>query len=71
MVTLVRTTGIVRLSFLRALLSEPGIHTEVFDENIAALEGEIGAFPRRLVVPPAQWLAAQTVLRDAEEYYDD
>tara|TARA_Y100001954_G_scaffold196903_1_gene213508 strand:+ start:566 stop:799 length:234 start_codon:yes stop_codon:yes gene_type:complete len=71
MVTLVRTTDIVRLSFLRALLSDSGIHTEVFDENIAALEGGIGAFPRRLVVPPAQRLAAETVLRDAEEYYDD
>ena len=71
MVTLVRTTDIVRLSFLRALLSGSGIHNEVFDENIAALEGGIGAFPRRLVVPTAQRLAAEIVLRDAEEYYDD
>ena len=71
MVTLVRTTDIVRLSFLRALLSDYGIQTEVFDENIAALEGGIGAFPRRLVVLPAQRLAAETVLLDAEEYYDD
>ena len=71
MVTLVRTTDIVRLSFLRALLSGSGIHNEVFDENIAALEGGIGAFPRRLVVPSAQRLAAEIVLRDAEEYYDD
>ena len=71
MVTLVRTTDIVRLSFLRALLSDSRIHNEVFDENIAALEGGIGAFPRRLVVPLAQRLAAETVLRDAKEYYDD
>ena len=71
MVTLVRTTDIVRLSFLRALLSDSGIHAEVFDENIASLEGGIGAFPRRLVVPPALRVAAENVLRDAEEYYDD
>ena len=71
MVTLVRTTDMVRLSFLRALLADSGIHTDVFDENIASLEGGIGAFPRRLVVPPALRLAAETVLRDAEEYYDD
>ena len=64
MVTLVRTTDIVRLA-------NSGIHTDVFDENIASLEGGIGAFPRRLVVPPALRLAAETVLRDAEEYYDD
>ena len=71
MVTLVKTTDIVRLSFLRTLLSDSGIHTEVFDENIAPLEGGIGAFLRRLVVPPAQRVAAETVLHDAEEYYDD
>ena len=71
MVTLVRTTDIVRLSFLRALLSDSGIHAEVFDENIASLEGGIGAFPRRLVVPPALRAAAENVLRDAEEYDDD
>ncbi|MEC7237724.1 MAG: DUF2007 domain-containing protein, partial [Pseudomonadota bacterium] len=65
MVTLVRTTDIVRLSFLRALLADSGIHTDVFDENIASREGGIGAFPRRLVVPPALLLAAETVLRDA------
>ena len=45
--------------------------SEVFDGNISALEAGIGAFPRRLAVSTAQRLAAETVLRDAEEYYDD
>ena len=71
MVTLVRTTNAVRLSFLQARLAESGIRTEVFDGNISALEAGIGAFPRRLAVSPGQRLAAETVLRDAEEYYDD
>tara|TARA_X000000950_G_C13885722_1_gene648744 strand:+ start:637 stop:1032 length:396 start_codon:yes stop_codon:yes gene_type:complete len=71
MVTLVRTTNSVRLSFLRALLADSGIPSEVFDGNISALEAGIGAFPRRLAVSTAQRLAAETVLRDAEEYYDD
>ena len=71
MVTLVRTTNPVRLSFLRALLADSGIPSEVFDGNISALEAGIGAFPRRLAVSTAQRLAAETVLRDAEEYYDD
>lgn len=71
METLVRTTNPVRLSFLRALLADSGIPNEVFDGNISALEAGIGAFPRRLAVPTAQRLAAETVLRDAEEYYDD
>ena len=71
MVTLVRTTNTVRLSFLRALLADSGIPSEVFDGNISALEAGIGAFPRRLAVSTAQRLAAETVLRDAGEYYDD
>ena len=71
MVTLVRTTNPVRLSFLRALLADSGIPSEVFDGNISALEAGIGAFPRRLAVSTAQRLAAETVLRDAGEYYDD
>ena len=71
METLVRTTNTVRLSFLQALLADSGIHTEVFDGNISALEAGIGAFPRRLAVSPAQKLAAETILRDAEEFYDD
>lgn len=71
MVTLVRTTNAVRLSFLQALLADAGIRTEVFDHNISALEAGIGAFPRRLAVSPAHRLAAETILRDAEEFYDD
>ena len=71
MKTLVRTTNTVRLSFLRALLADSGIQTEVFDDNISALEAGIGAFSRRLAVPTGQRLAAETVLRDAREFYDD
>ncbi|MEC8539029.1 MAG: DUF2007 domain-containing protein [Pseudomonadota bacterium] len=71
METLVRTTNTVRLSFLRALLADSGIQTEVFDGNISALEAGIGAFPSRLAVPTGQRLAAETILRDAREFYDD
>jgi len=71
MVTLVRSTNPVRLSFLRALLADSGIPNEVFDSNISALEAGIGAFPRRLAVPSERRLAAETVLRDAGEFYDD
>ena len=61
----------VRLSFLQALLANSGIKTEVFDTNISALEAGIGAFPRRLVVAPEYRLAAETVLIDADEFFDD
>jgi hypothetical protein len=61
----------VRLSFLQVLLRDAGIHVEVFDANISALEAGIGAFPRRLMVDDARLLAAKTILQDAGEFYDD
>jgi len=71
MVTLLQTTNLVRLSFLQVLLRDAGIHVEVFDANISALEAGIGAFPRRLMVDDARLLAAKTILQDAGEFYDD
>ena len=71
MVTILRTTNTVRLSFLQALLRDAGVHAEVFDGNISALEAGIGAFPRRLVVNDALKDAARRVLAEADELYDD
>ena len=71
MVTILRTTNAVRLSFLQALLADSGIRAEVFDANISALEAGIGAFPRRLAVAPEYRLAAESALSDANELFDD
>ncbi|MEC8108934.1 MAG: DUF2007 domain-containing protein [Pseudomonadota bacterium] len=71
MVTLLRTTNLVRLSFLQALLRDSAIEAQVFDVNISALEAGIGAFPRRLMVDEGHLLAAKTILADAGELYDD
>ena len=71
MVTLLRTTNLVRLSFLQVLLRDSAIEAQVFDANISALEAGIGAFPRRLMVDGERLLAAKTILADAGELYDD
>ena len=71
MVTLLRTTNLVRLSFLQALLRDSAIEVQVFDANISALEAGIGAFPRRLMVDEGCLLAAKTILADAGQLYDD
>ena len=60
-------TDIVRLSFLTALLRDAGIEAIVLDQHIAAVEGGIGAFPRRLAVIDDDYEAALRVLRDAGE----
>ena len=61
------TTDPVRLSFLRALLSDAGIDSIVLDAHISAIEGGIGAFPRRLAVVTEDEARARSVLRDAGE----
>ena len=71
MITVIRTTNAVRLSFLQSLLRDAGIRAEVFDYHISALEAGIGAFPRRLMVDDAVEIAARRVLEEAEELYDD
>lgn len=68
---LVSTTDPVRLSFLIALLSDAGIPATVFDVHISALEAGIGAFPRRIMVPPKRLLAARALLEVAQEFYND
>lgn len=57
----------VRVSFLVLILRDAGLDPVVYDANMAAVEGNIGAFPRRIAVPAAQAVAARRVLREAGE----
>ena len=58
------STDPVRVSFLLALLRDAGIECIVLDAHISALEGGIGAFPRRLVVAEDDLAQARRVLRE-------
>jgi hypothetical protein len=57
----------VRLSFLIALLADAGITAIVLDGHTSAVEGSIGAIPRRLVVADEEETRARQVLREAGE----
>jgi hypothetical protein len=57
----------VRLSFLQALLRDAAIDSALFDAHASAVEGNIGAIPRRLVVAEADEAQARRVLREAGE----
>jgi hypothetical protein len=46
-----RTNDLIKLSYVQHLLQEAGIEYFVADQHIAAVEGSIGAFPRRVTVP--------------------
>lgn len=57
----------IRLSFLVSLLADAGIASVLLDSNISAVEGGIGAFPRRLAVATDDEARAVRVLREAGE----
>lgn len=61
-----RTNDHVKLSYVQHLLSEAGIHHFVADRHISAIEGNIGAFPRRVLVAESDIARARTVLKDVE-----
>lgn len=62
-----RSNDRIRLSFLAALLADAGIGSVVLDEHVSAVEGNIGAFPRRLAVATDDEDRARRVLREAGE----
>jgi hypothetical protein len=61
------TNDLVRLSFLTCLLRDAGIEPLVLDGQVSAVEGSIGAIPRRLVVATRDAGRAARVLREAGE----
>jgi Putative prokaryotic signal transducing protein len=65
MVEIVRTNDIVLLGFLQSLLENANIPVLVADAQISALEGMIGAFPRRLLVPDERAAQARRLVAEA------
>jgi hypothetical protein len=57
----------VRLSFLTALLADAGIAAILLDAHTSAIEGSIGAIPRRLMVAVEDEPLARRVLVEAGE----
>lgn len=67
MEVIVTSTNTVRLHFLMALLRDAGFSPVLLDQHIAAVEGNIGAFPRRIAVAADEASRARRVLYDAGE----
>ena len=61
------SNDLVRLSFLGALLRDAGIGSVVLDGHVSAVEGSIGAIPRRLAVAENDEHRARRVLAEAGE----
>jgi hypothetical protein len=68
MLELLRSNDLVHLSWAQAALSAAGIETVVLDAHVSGVEGNIGAFPRRLMVVDDGLLErAREVLARAEQ----
>jgi hypothetical protein len=65
---LLRSNDLVHLSWAQAALSAAGIESVVLDAHVSGVEGNIGAFPRRLMVADDALLErAREVLARAEQ----
>ncbi len=62
---LIRTNDIVLIGFARSLLEFAEIPVLVADEHMSLMEGSIGAFGRRLLVPDDHGRQARRILREA------
>lgn len=64
--SVLETNDSVVVSFAEALLREAGIAVHIADVNMSIVEGSIGVFPRRVLVPDDDWERARRILIDAE-----
>jgi hypothetical protein len=64
---LLRSNDLVHLSWAQAALSAAGIDSVVLDAHVSGIEGNIGAFPRRLMIEDDLLERAREVLARAEQ----
>nr|WP_210302063.1 DUF2007 domain-containing protein [Methylobacterium brachythecii] len=62
---MIRTNDVVLIGFARSLLEGAEIPVLVADEHMSLMEGSIGAFGRRLLVPDDHVRQARRILTDA------
>ena len=62
---LVTTNDPVLLNFVEVLLQNAGIGVAVFDGNMSAIQGALGAVQTRIMVPEDSWAQASRLLDEA------
>ena len=65
MVELIRTNDLVLIGVIEGLLRASRIPVLVADNHMSALEGSIGAFPRRVLVPHDRAAQARRMMIEA------
>ena len=59
---LLKSNDLVLISYVMHLLAEHGIEALVFDEHMSAVEGSIGALPRRVMVEEDDFQRSRNLL---------
>ena len=62
---LVTSNDPVLLNYLQVLLNDAGIEVSVFDGNMSAVQGMLGAVQQRLAVAEEDWAQARRLLGEA------
>lgn len=62
---LIRTNNLVEISWIEALLGAAGIPCVVLDAYTSAVDGSIGALPRRIMVHDDDFRDARKLIDDA------
>jgi len=65
MTELIRSNDVVLIGFAQSILAAADIPALVADQHMSLLEGSIGVFARRLLVPQDQAMQARRLLTDA------
>jgi hypothetical protein len=69
MIEVLRTNNVIRLDYAMLLLKEAGCYPIVADRFMAAVEGGISAFERRVLVPDEHASRAKEVLLDLDRLH--
>ncbi len=65
MIEIVRTNDLVLIGFLQSLLENANIPVLVADMHMSTMEGMIGVFPRRILVPEDHVAQARRLIGEA------
>jgi len=65
MTELMRTNDLVLISAVEAILRSARIDCHVADRHMSAVEGSIGALPRRILIATEDAARARKILREA------
>ncbi|MBN9062591.1 MAG: hypothetical protein BGP06_18115 [Rhizobiales bacterium 65-9] len=65
MIEIIRANDPVLINAVEALLRGAGLSPYVADGHVSAIEGSIGAFPRRILIPGGEEAQARRLLTEA------